>query len=65
MQCMLVSSIVIEIKILLIDKILDHFVHHSIFETAFLLPVTQNLSSARPSYTCLGGSAPDSLRNSQ
>jgi hypothetical protein len=26
--CMLVSSIVIEIKILLIDQILDHFVCH-------------------------------------
>jgi hypothetical protein len=29
--CMLVSSIVIEIKILLIDEILDHFVRHSVY----------------------------------
>jgi hypothetical protein len=29
--CMLVSSIVIEIKILLIDQILGHFMHHSVF----------------------------------
>jgi hypothetical protein len=27
---MLVSSIVIEIKILLIDQLLDHFVHHTV-----------------------------------
>jgi hypothetical protein len=29
--CMLVSSIVSEIEILLIDQILDHFVHHPVF----------------------------------
>jgi hypothetical protein len=29
---MLVSSIVIEIKILLIDQILDHFVRHTVLE---------------------------------
>jgi hypothetical protein len=28
--CMLVSSIVIEIKILSIDQILDHFMHHPV-----------------------------------
>jgi hypothetical protein len=28
--CILVSSIVIEIKILLIDQVLDHFVHHPV-----------------------------------
>jgi hypothetical protein len=28
--CMLVSSIIIEIKILLIDQILDHFIRHSV-----------------------------------
>jgi hypothetical protein len=28
--CMLASSIVIEIKILLIDKILEHFVHNPV-----------------------------------
>jgi hypothetical protein len=29
--CLLVSSIVIEIKILLIGQILDHFMHHPVY----------------------------------
>jgi hypothetical protein len=35
-SCMLVSSIVIEIKILLIDEILDHFMHCSVFHKLYL-----------------------------
>jgi hypothetical protein len=38
--CMLVSSTVTEIKILLIDQILDHFVHHPVFRYQVYLAVS-------------------------
>jgi hypothetical protein len=38
----LVSSIVIKIKILLIDKILDHFVRHPVFQYIKLLQLFYN-----------------------
>jgi hypothetical protein len=36
-SCMSVSSIIIEIKILLRDQILDYFVCHSVYGTKFFI----------------------------
>jgi hypothetical protein len=51
--CMLASSIVMEIKILLIDQILDHFVHHPVHKCQFIVqlrmlhPLTQGAEFSR------------------
>jgi hypothetical protein len=39
---MLVSSIVIEIKILLVDQILDHFLRHPVDKTCFTVHIPQD-----------------------
>jgi hypothetical protein len=41
--CMLVSSIVIEIKILLIDQILDHFVRHPVLLFLYKINIYINM----------------------